>query len=46
MALNVLITEEHQLFYIPLYKFLHNLVNAMLEILNNVDLQEIKYIWG
>jgi hypothetical protein len=40
--LNLLCTEERYwaLFYMPLYTFLHNLLNALVQIANKMGLQE------
>jgi hypothetical protein len=42
-ALNLLVTEESYwaLFYMPLYTFLHNLLNVLVQIANIIGLQKI-----
>jgi hypothetical protein len=41
-ALNPLVTEEHYwaLFYMPLYTFIHNLLNVLVQIANKIRLQK------
>jgi hypothetical protein len=41
-ALNLLVTEERYwaLFYIPLYMFIHNLLNVLVQIANKMGLQK------
>jgi hypothetical protein len=40
-----LVTEERYsaLFYMPLYKFLHNLLNELVQIANKIELQKENY---
>jgi hypothetical protein len=42
-ALNLLVTEERfrALFCIPLYTFLHNLLDALVQIANKMELQQM-----
>jgi hypothetical protein len=45
-ALNLLVPEERYwaLFYMPLYTFLHNLLNVLVQIANKMGLQKKKRI--